>query len=102
MQFVVQAKLLPRLAKNVNIFYAEHCTFSALTLLAGQQEGHPDCKKTEWWDAGMVIYLQQGAASHMAQLMLLPLTLSCSRKSRLVLPSRFYLSGAGSPGWSHT
>jgi len=34
----------------------------------------------------------------MAQLMSLPLTISCSSKSRLVLPSRFYLSGAGSPG----
>jgi len=23
--------------------------FSALTLLVGWQEGHPACKKTEWW-----------------------------------------------------
>jgi len=23
--------------------------FSALTLLVGQQEGHPACKKLEWW-----------------------------------------------------
>jgi len=29
--------------------------FSALTLLAGQQEGHLACKKTEWWGAGVVI-----------------------------------------------
>jgi len=29
--------------------------FSALTLLVGRQEGHPACKKTEWWGAGMVI-----------------------------------------------
>ena len=28
--------------------------FSALTLLVGRQEGHPACKKTEWWDAGVV------------------------------------------------
>jgi len=34
----------------------------------------------------------------MAQLMPLPLTISCSSKSRLVLPSWFYLSGTGSPG----
>jgi len=34
----------------------------------------------------------------MAQLMPLQLTLSCSSKSRLVLPSWFYLSGTGSPG----
>jgi len=33
-------------------------TFSALTLLVEQQEGHPACKKTEWWGAGMVICLE--------------------------------------------
>ena len=27
---------------------AETDAFSALTLLVGQQEGHPACKKTEW------------------------------------------------------
>ena len=31
--------------------------FSALTLLVGRQEGHPACKKTEWWGAGVVICL---------------------------------------------
>jgi len=41
--------------------------------------------------------LGQGADLHMAQLMPLPLTISCSSKPRLVLPSRFYLAGAGSP-----
>ena len=30
--------------------------FSALTLLVGRQEGHPACKKTEWWDAGVVVW----------------------------------------------
>jgi len=34
----------------------------------------------------------------LAQLMPLPLTISCSSKSRLVLSSWFYLSGTGSPG----
>ena len=29
--------------------------FSALTLLVGRQEGHPACKKTEWWDVGVVV-----------------------------------------------
>jgi len=37
-----------------------------LTLLVGQQEGHLACKKTEWWDAGMVICLGHGADLHMA------------------------------------
>ena len=31
--------------------------FSALTLLVGRQEGHPACKKNEWWGAGVVICL---------------------------------------------
>jgi len=31
--------------------------FSALTLLVGRQEGHPACKKTERWGAGVVICL---------------------------------------------
>jgi len=61
-------------------------------LLVEWQEGHPACKKTEWWGAGMVICLERGADLHMAQLMPLPLTVS-SVKSRL-----FYLSGTGSPG----
>jgi len=60
-----------------------------LTLLVGQQEGHPAVKKIEWWDAGMVMCLGQGADLQMAQLMPLPLTVSCSSKSRLVLPSCF-------------
>ena len=51
--------------------------FSALTLLVGWQEEHPACKKTEWWGAGVVICLQQGADLHKAQLMSLPLTVSC-------------------------
>ena len=54
--------------------------FSALTLLVGRQEGHPACKKTEWWGAGVVICLERGADLHMAQLMPLPLTASCFSK----------------------
>jgi len=53
--------------------------FSALTLLVWQQEGHPACKKL-WWGAGMVICLEQGADMLMAQLMPLPLTVSCFSK----------------------
>jgi len=36
--------------------YYQCFAFSALTLLVGRQEGHPACKKTEWWDVGMVIW----------------------------------------------
>jgi len=46
----------------------------------------------------MVMYPGQGADLHMAQLMPLPLSISCSSKSRLVLPCCFYCYGACSPG----
>jgi len=39
--------------------------FSALTLLVGRQEGHPACKKTEWWGAGVVVCLS-GARCRLA------------------------------------
>jgi len=51
--------------------------------LVGRQEGHPACKKTEWWGTGMVICLERGADLHMAQLMPLPLTVSCSSKLQI-------------------
>ena len=57
--------------------------FGALTLLAGRQEGHPACKKTEWWGAGVVICLERGADLHVAQLMPLPLTVSCFSKIQI-------------------
>jgi len=68
-----------------------------LTLLVGRQEGHPACKKTEWWGAGVVICLEQGADLHMAQLMPLPLTVSCFSKIQIsftfLVPAHL-----GSPG----
>ena len=57
--------------------------FSALTLLVGRQEEHLACKKHEWWDAGMVICLERDADLHMAQLMPLPLTVSCFSKIQI-------------------
>jgi len=45
---------------NWLLFLHYSCAFSVLTLLVGQQEGHPACKKTEWWDAGMVMWLGRG------------------------------------------
>jgi len=57
--------------------------FTAMMLLVGRQEGHPACKKTEWWGAGVVVCLEQGADLHMAQLMPLPLTVSCFSKTQI-------------------
>ena len=60
--------------------------FSAMTLLVERQEG----LKTEWWGAGVVICLQRGADLHMAQLMPLPLTVSCFSKIQIGLIPFWY------------
>jgi len=39
--------------------------------------------KTEWCGAGMIIWLERGAVLHMAQLMPLPLTVSCFSKIQI-------------------
>jgi len=65
-------------------------------MLVGRQEGHAACKKLSG-GAGMVICLELGADLHIAQLMPLPLTVSCSTKTQIdftfLVPA--YL---GSPG----
>ena len=68
-----------------------------MTLLVGWQEGHPACKKTEWWAAGVVICLERGADLHTAQLLPLSLTVSCFSKIQIsftfLVPAQL-----GSPG----
>jgi len=57
--------------------------FSALTLLVGQQEGHPACKKLS---GGVLVWLSvwsEVRLLHMAQLMLLPLIVSCFSKIQI-------------------
>ena len=53
--------------------------------------------KTEWWGAGVVICLEQGADLHMVQLMPLPLTVTCFSKIQIgftfLVPAHL-----GSPG----
>jgi len=52
-----------------------------LTLLVGRQEGHPACKKLSGGVlAWLSVCLEQGADLHIAQLMPLPLTVSCFNK----------------------
>ena len=78
-------------------FLVINFAFSALMLLVGRQEGHPACKKTEWCCAGMVICLDRDAVLHMAQLMPLPLTISCF--SRIQIGFTFLVPAhPGSPG----
>ena len=66
-------------------------------LLVGRQEGHPACKKTEWWGAGMVICLEQGADLHMTQMIPLPLTVSCFSNIQTGF-TFLVLAHLGSPG----
>ena len=67
--------------------------FSALTLLVGRQERHPACKNLSG-ACCMVICLERGAGLHMAQLMPLPLTVSCFSKIQI----RFYFLVPAHPG----
>jgi len=53
--------------------------------------------KTEWWGAGVVVCLERGADLHTAQLIPLPLTVSCFSKIQIgftfLVPAHL-----GSPG----
>jgi len=49
----------------------------------GGRKGILQPVKTEWWGAGMVIGLGRDADLHMAQLMPLPLTVSCFSKIQI-------------------
>ena len=54
-----------------------------MTLLVGRQEWHPACKKLS---GGLLAWLSvwsEGADLHMAQLMPLPLTVSCYSKIQI-------------------
>ena len=68
--------------------------FDAVGWATGRASG---LQETEWWGAGMVICLELGADLHMAQLMPLPLTVSCSSKIQIgftfLVPAHL-----GSPG----
>ena len=52
----------------------------AVGRVAGRASG---LYKTEWWGAGVVMCLERGADLHTAQLMPLPLTVSCFSKIRI-------------------
>ena len=89
------------MTQKASVAFNPNCllAFSALTLLVGRHEGHPACKKTEWWGAGMVICLERGADLHMAQLMPLPLNVSCFSKIQIgftfTVPAHLGSSGKG-------
>jgi len=57
--------------------------FSALTLWVGRQEGHPACKKLSGGVLAWLSVWSEAADLHMAQLMPLPLTVSCFSKIQI-------------------
>jgi len=86
------------LYKSVNYYYYYYLIIlQCFDTVVGQQEGHPACKKSEWWGVGLVICMERGADLHTAQLMPLPLTVSCSSKIQIgftfLVPAHL-----GSPG----
>ena len=81
--FVPSSKCPNSRQNPVNTVISHVLVHITLTPFVGRQEGHPACKKTNWWGAGMVICLERGADLHMAQLMPLPLTVSCFSKIQI-------------------
>jgi len=63
----------------------------------GDRKGIRPVKKTEWWGAGVVVCLEQGADLHMAHLMPLPLTVSCFSKIQIGF-TFLVQADLGSPG----
>ena len=63
----------------------------------GGRKGIWPVKNTEWWGAGVVICLELGADLHAAQLMPLPLTISCFIKIQTGFTS-LVPAHPGSPG----
>ena len=68
--------------------------FDAVGWAAGRASG---LQKTKWWGAGMVICLERGTDLHVAQLMPLPLTVSCFSKIQIGF-TFLVLAHLGSPG----
>ena len=90
-------KMCESLLAFIEIFF--YYLFTVLqcfdTWLGGRKGIRP--VKTEWWGARVVVCLEQGADLHMAQLMTMPLTVSCFSKIQIgftfLVPAHL-----GSPG----
>jgi len=81
-QHVARVHLQQLIFVAVYLTVSQSTAFSDLMLLVGRQEGHPACKITEWWGDAWFC-LERGADLHMAQLMPLPLTVSCFSKIQI-------------------
>ena len=90
-------KTMYKIAFEILLVCLSQMCLQCIDVLVGREEGHPACKKPEWWGAGMVICLERNADLHMAQQMPLPLTVSCFSKIQIgftfLVPAHL-----GSPG----
>jgi len=79
------------------LLITNYCAFSALTLLVGQQEGHPACKKLSGGVLAWLSVWSEVQTLHIAQLVPLPLIVSCSSKIQIgftfLVPDKGPLSG---------
>ena len=83
----------------LNIFPLTAAVISLQCLTVGRQEGHPACEKLS---GGVLVWLSvwsevQTCIMHMAQLMSLPLTVSCFSKIQIGF-TFLVLAHLGSPG----
>jgi len=86
-----------KIAFEILLVCLSQMCLQCIDVLVGREEGHPACKKPEWWGAAMVICLERNADLHMTQQMPLPLTVSCFSKIQIgftfLVPAHL-----GSPG----
>jgi len=84
---------------NCVVWHRRHrrFAFSALTLLVGRQEGHPACKKLSGGVLAWLSVWSEVQTCIMAQLMPLPLTVSCFSKIQIGF-TFLVLAHLGSPG----
>jgi len=65
------------------LWLANRCQMMPSVLWRCWLRSRKGIRPVEWWDAGMVICLERGADLHTAQLMPLPLTVSCFSKIQI-------------------
>jgi len=85
--------------RYLDIYLVYVCAFSALTLLVGWQEGHQACKKLSGGVLAWLSVWSNVQTCIMAQLMPLPLTISCFSKIQIGF-SFLVPADPGSPGQS--
>jgi len=75
--------LVGRQIKLTYVGFRAHVKIASRIVSYRRKGIRPTGKQTEWWGSGVVICLERGADLHMAQLMPLPLTVSCFSKIQI-------------------